>query len=138
MDFLKLAYHEVFKHKYQSEYEKNLKSATGHPLEVVKYSGVAKGNIVPITNWEEFKANIIGKLSSNYYLSEFMLLEMLKILRILEWNGGNYYLIGQPGVGRRTLLKISSSLAEKECIEVLPNDEKRISEWYFSVLKSSF
>lgn len=76
----------------------------------MKYSGVAKGNIVPINNWEEYKTNIIGKLSSNYYLSEFMLLEILKILRILEWNGGNYFLIGAPGVGRRTLLKISSSL----------------------------
>jgi hypothetical protein len=90
-----------------------LKSITGHPLEVIKYSGIVKGFINTISNWEEYKMHILTKLNNNYYLSEFMLLEILKILRILEWNGGNYYLIGAPGVGRRTLLKISSFLAEK-------------------------
>lgn len=49
-----------------------------------------------------------------------MMIEILKILRIIEWNGGNYYLIGTPGVGRKTILKIASFLAEREMIEILP------------------
>ncbi len=56
---------------------------TGHPTEVVKYSGIAKGNINIIANWEEYKAYILNKLENHYYLSEFMLLEIMKILRIL-------------------------------------------------------
>jgi hypothetical protein len=41
-------------------------------------------------------------------------------LRIIEWNGGNYYLIGAPGVGRKTILKIACFLAGREIIETLP------------------
>jgi hypothetical protein len=37
-------------------------------------------------------------------------------LRIIEWNAGNYYLIGTAGVGRKTILKIASYLAERDLI----------------------
>lgn len=51
MDFIKLAYNESFKHKYQAEYDRTLKSMTGHPSEALKYSGITKGTIQPIANW---------------------------------------------------------------------------------------
>lgn len=63
---------------------------------------------------------VTTKLQGAYYISEFMLLEVLRVIRVLERHGGNYYLIGAPGVGRRTILKISVLLADHECVETLP------------------
>lgn len=66
-----------------------------------------------------------------------MLLEVLRAARVLERQAGNYYLVGAPGVGRRTILKISVLLSAHECVEALP-EEKRAGEWYFGLLKTSF
>ena len=44
----------------------------------------------------------------------------MKFLRVLEWNTGNYYLVGNPGLAKRTMLKIGVSLSKKEFIDVLP------------------
>ena len=63
-----------------------------------------------------------------------MLLEVLRAIRVLERQGGNYYLIGAPGVGRKTILKIAAHLSGKEVSEALP-EEKRMAEWYFGLMR---
>jgi hypothetical protein len=45
--------------------------------------------------------------------------------------------VGEPGIGKKTILKISSSLAAKEVVE-LPTDDKKIAEWYFGMIKAAF
>lgn len=78
-----------------------------------------------------------SRLQGEYYISEFLLLEVLRVLRVLERQGGNYYLVGAAGVGRKTMLRISAFLAGLEGVEVLP-EEKKISEWYFNLVKGGF
>jgi hypothetical protein len=49
-----------------------------------------------------------------------MLLEVLRVIRVLERQGGNYYLVGAPALGRKTILKIAAQLVNREAIEALP------------------
>ena len=112
IDFLKIAFTETFKHKYQQEYDRTLKSLTAHPSECTKYSSIVSNAVLPLS-WENFKAHVLDKLQGAYYISDFLLLEVLRVIRVLERQGGNYYLIGAPGVGRRTILKIAAHLAGK-------------------------
>jgi hypothetical protein len=73
MDYLKLAYSEIFKHRFQAEYDRTLRSLTGHPSESVKYSSITRSAIAPIT-WESFRTHISNSLQNSYYISEFMIL----------------------------------------------------------------
>ena len=68
IDFLKLAYTESFKHKYQQEYDRTLKSLSGHPAECTKYSSIVSNATLPLS-WEHFKAHVIDKLQGVYYVS---------------------------------------------------------------------
>jgi hypothetical protein len=135
IDFLKMAYSETFKHKYQSEYDRTFRSLTAHPNECAKYTSLAANTTLPLA-WEAFRAHVVERLQGAYYVSEFMLLEVLRVLRVLERQGGNYYLIGAAGVGRRTILKIAALLADRETSDTLP-EEKRIAEWYFGLIRTA-
>ncbi len=44
------------------------------------------------------------------------------MLRVLEWSGGHYYFVGESGVGKKTILKISSVLAGRDIIDSLPSE----------------
>lgn len=63
---------------------------------------------------------MMEKISDQYYVSEFILEEVIRVLRVLEWSGGHYYFVGESGVGKKTILKISSVLSEREIIENFP------------------
>ena len=54
------------------------------------------------------------KLQEEYYICEFILEEIVRALRVMEWNGGHYYLTGDAGVGKKTILKISIFLSGKD------------------------
>jgi hypothetical protein len=47
-NYLKLAYSEVYRFKYQSEYDRTFKSESGHPSESVKFSSLLTGTIAKI------------------------------------------------------------------------------------------
>ena len=55
-------------------------------------------------------------MQEKYYISEFVLLEIIRVLRVVEWHGGHYCLAGDPGVGKKTILKISLFLSGKEAV----------------------
>lgn len=63
---------------------------------------------------------MMDQINEKYYVSEFILEEVLRVLRVLEWNGGHYYFVGESGVGKKTILKISSMLSERELVDNLP------------------
>ena len=69
--------------------------------------------MTPITDWEAWVNFIESKLPDEYYLCEFVVLEVLRVLRVLGWFGGNYYLMAGAGMGRKTVLKMAALLAER-------------------------
>ena len=73
--------------------------------------------------WEELRQKIVNELQEKYYISEFVLLEIIRVLRVVEWHGGHYCLAGDPGVGKKTILKISLFLSGKEAVEMLPGQD---------------
>jgi hypothetical protein len=52
------------------------------------------GNIEK-TDWLTFKTKVYESLQEKYYLSEFMVIELIHIVRTLEYRGGNYIMIGK-------------------------------------------
>jgi ABC-type ATPase involved in cell division len=40
--------------------------------------------------------------------------EIMRVLRVLEWSGGHYYLTGESGLGKKTILKLCLLLCDKE------------------------
>jgi hypothetical protein len=47
-----------------------------------------------INEFNNFKNTVYKRLSDKHYLSEFMLKEIISIMRILEYAGGNFILVG--------------------------------------------
>lgn len=47
-----MAYSEVFKQKYQKEYNSTLRSMTGHPSESAKYITFDRTELRKIENWQ--------------------------------------------------------------------------------------
>jgi len=49
-------------------------------------------------------------LKEKYYLSEFMVIELIYIMRTLEYRGGNYILIGKEGLGKKNIFKMAAEI----------------------------
>lgn len=61
------------------------------------------------------------------YISESILLELLQILRVLNWAGGNYYLVGPTSIGKTTTLQLAARLSNVNVTIWHPLDDKRAS-----------
>ena len=94
LDFIKVAWNEAFKGKFQKEYKIVLKSNSGHPQDCLQYSRLGKGEVSKVEDWQQLKNLIVQQLQEKYYISDFVLEEIMRVLKVLEWSGGHYYLTG--------------------------------------------
>lgn len=57
------------------------------------------------------------------------------MLRILEYHGGNYILIGKEGLGKKTMFKMAALLVKFNWKSAENVEESKIAEFVFDNLK---